>query len=369
MAYISASDGSLQPVFLAVMSFLLLLSTTSVLLRLYCRIFLVHKVGPDDYLILSGLIVTIGMGIMNGFHISYGTGRHIADLPLDKILVPTLKHWYVYQLVYPLSIGLVKFSILAQYYRIFAVNRFRKCVIGVGLFVFAYTIIVVFVNAFECRSKPWRAWDPSFPEGCNDLHATYFSTAGINILTDLIILVIPLPLLMKLNLHRRRKYALIAIFLSGTFASAASIVRLNGLYKYTVTKDVSYDAIQILFWSQIEVNVAIISASAPSLRPMFATIFKSSSYARSYGNAYNGPSNNIYGAYGTRSQNRRTMRSGTVGAIELSSRDDENYNGVEVNISGSNAGNGRHGSEERILGPNSNITKTVVVEMKSEHLK
>lgn len=74
MAYISASDGSLQPVFLAVMTFLLLLSTTSVLLRLYCRIFLVHKVGLDDYLILSGLIVTIGMGVMNGFHISLGTG-------------------------------------------------------------------------------------------------------------------------------------------------------------------------------------------------------------------------------------------------------------------------------------------------------
>lgn len=74
MAYISASDGSLQPVFLAVMTFLLLLSTISVLLRLYCRIFLVHKVGPDDYLILSGLIVTIGMGVMNGFHISFGTG-------------------------------------------------------------------------------------------------------------------------------------------------------------------------------------------------------------------------------------------------------------------------------------------------------
>lgn len=63
------------------------------------------------------------------------------------------------------------------------------------------------------------------------------------------------------------------------------------------------------------------------------------------------------------------MRSGTVGAIELSSRDDENYNGVEVNISGANAVSGRHGSEERILGPNSNITKTVVVEMKSEQLK
>lgn len=40
-----------------------------------------------------------------------------------------------------------------------------------------------------------------------------------------------------------------------------------------------------------------------------------------------------------------------------------------MNISGANAVNGRHGSEERILGPNANITKTFVVEMKSEQRK
>jgi hypothetical protein len=63
-----------------------------------------------------------------------------------KILIPTLKYWYVYQLVYPVAIGLVKFSILAQYYRIFAVKRFQGMVIGVGGFVMVYTIVVIFVN-------------------------------------------------------------------------------------------------------------------------------------------------------------------------------------------------------------------------------
>ncbi|KAB8211094.1 hypothetical protein BDV34DRAFT_209261 [Aspergillus parasiticus] len=293
MAYMSASNGSLQPVFLAVMIFLLLLSTTSVALRLYRRIFifLVHKVGLDDYIILSGLVVTIGMEVMNAFYVSFGTGRHLADLPLQEILISTLKHWYVHQPVYPLSIGLIKFSILAQYYRIFAVDGFRKAVLGVGPLMFAYTIIVVF--AFECHSKPWRAWDLTFLKGCNDLHA---AMTLISDMTDFDYL-----------------YALIGNFLSGAFASVALIVRLNGLYKYSITKDVSYDAIQILFWSQIEVNVAIISASALSLRPLFANVFKSLSYVR----YYSGLSNNVYGVYSTRSNHRRTLRLGTVEAIRL----------------------------------------------------
>jgi hypothetical protein len=65
---------------------------------------------------------------------------------LGQVLVPTLKHWYAYQLVYPITVGLVKFSILAQYYRIFEVQNFRRQVIAVGIFVAVYTIVCIFVN-------------------------------------------------------------------------------------------------------------------------------------------------------------------------------------------------------------------------------
>jgi hypothetical protein len=61
------------------------------------------------------------------------------------------------------------------------------------------------------------------------------------------------------------------------------------------------------------------------------------------------------------------LRPRTEGAIELTSRDDENYHRVEVNVSGANPANGGDGSVERIPGPKpANITKTAMVEMKSE---
>jgi hypothetical protein len=70
----------------------------------------------------------------------------MADLDIPTILIPTLKHWYAYQLVYPLAIGLVKFSILAQYYRIFPARGFRIATAAVAVFVFVYTVVVIFVN-------------------------------------------------------------------------------------------------------------------------------------------------------------------------------------------------------------------------------
>ena len=84
----------------------------------YCRHFYLRNVGLDDYFMVSALAAGTSMAIMNGYHVALGTGRHADELDLLEILVPTLKHWYAFQLVYPFTLFLVKASILALYRRI-----------------------------------------------------------------------------------------------------------------------------------------------------------------------------------------------------------------------------------------------------------
>lgn len=74
MSYIATGNGSRQVMFLTVASVLLLLSCISVALRLYCRAFHVGKIGADDSLITAALAVTVAMGVMNRFNVSFGTG-------------------------------------------------------------------------------------------------------------------------------------------------------------------------------------------------------------------------------------------------------------------------------------------------------
>ncbi|KAF2147298.1 uncharacterized protein K452DRAFT_314489 [Aplosporella prunicola CBS 121167] len=353
MQAITADNGSRQPMFLAVLGVLLLLSITTVVARLYCRIVYVQYVGVDDYFILVAMIVVIAMSIANVIHISWGTGRHFSDLGMEA-LEPTLKHWYAYQLIYPFALFFVKASILALYHRLFRKRQFRYWLWVVAGIVTVYTVVVVFVNAFECRSHPTHAWSLNFPEGCNNLSASYFSMASISIATDVAILVLPLPVLVKLNIQRNKRLALIGIFLSGTVAVIASIVRLNALYIYTVTKDVSFDAIYILLWSQIEVNVAIITASAPSLRPMFRETFKSS-HGSSRPRLHSGSQ-----SAGYMFSRSRTRRSGGDGVIELHS-----YDGNEGRFETTIRGRAGNESEECILGMTAagiNIIKTVDVQ-------
>lgn len=64
-----------------------------------------------------------------------------------------------------------------------------------------------FLQVFEC-STPSDAWKPDFPKPtCNDLRVMYYSTAGIHILTDLAVLLLPIKPALALNVNRRRKGA------------------------------------------------------------------------------------------------------------------------------------------------------------------
>lgn len=61
--------------------------------------------------------------------------------------IPNLKHWYAYQIVYPLSLALVKASFLALYHRVFPPPNMNRVLFwGVSVFIAVYTVIIILVN-------------------------------------------------------------------------------------------------------------------------------------------------------------------------------------------------------------------------------
>ncbi|KAK8183415.1 uncharacterized protein BKA78DRAFT_356630 [Phyllosticta capitalensis] len=182
------------------------------------------------------------MSVQSIVHVTYGTGTHTETIPRENF-VTIYKHWYAYQLVYPLALCLVKQSILVLYHRIFVHQRIRTWIKVVAYFVLIDTIITEIVNIFEC-SHPSRAWDvDDFPRGCINLEAAYFARSATAILTDFIILLMPLPMLARLQIPKRRRAAVIGMFLIGSLSLCASIARLIAIYNWSVSNDPSYTAI------------------------------------------------------------------------------------------------------------------------------
>ncbi|KAF2247906.1 hypothetical protein BU26DRAFT_322807 [Trematosphaeria pertusa] len=185
----------------------------TVLLRLYTRFFLVRCAGVEDYMVTLAMICSIGLTICIGIQAEYGMGRHIAELkPQD--MRHTLKAFWASLIVYYLSLGLTKSSILLQYRRVFPTKKFRiACWATMGV-VIAYTIWTVFGSIFACL--PIRAfWTKEQPSKCINQFAMWFTNAAINIVTDFAIIILPMPVIRRLNLARRQKQALIGIFAVG----------------------------------------------------------------------------------------------------------------------------------------------------------
>ena len=95
----------------------------------------------------------------------------------------------------------------------------------------------------------------------------YYFTTAFSILTDVLLVVIPLPLFWKLKLPTREKWIVTVLFALGLFASVASIMRIRVLHDVQST-DATFGAVATLNWSVVEVGTGIVCACVPCLKPL-----------------------------------------------------------------------------------------------------
>jgi hypothetical protein len=82
----------------------------------------------------------------------------------------------------------------------------------------------------------------------------------------LVMLVMPLPLLWKLNTSLRSKIAIIIMFSLGIFDLITSCIRLRSVILFGGSVNPSWDYTDILIWTGNELAVSIIVSSLPAIR-------------------------------------------------------------------------------------------------------
>lgn len=191
--------------------------------------------------------------------------------------------WWVYRMSYVAALCFVKLSILYFFKTIASHRTLRHVVNGTIIFVGMYSLGATIAAAFQCR-KPSDAWnadlyfaqfdtapDPDAPKGQCYNPTTYFMfTAALNLLSDVVILLIPIPTLLSLSVPLRQRLALVGIFSVGMLAIVASSVRMRVMTLWAASpwNSAVYGS-DLLLWGQVETNSGIISASVPFLRLLF----------------------------------------------------------------------------------------------------
>ncbi|KAK2730127.1 integral membrane protein [Colletotrichum kahawae] len=246
------------------------LSFIVVALRLYTRIVVVGNVGVDDYLIPAALAASIGFSVVVMHQIKFGLGMPMATITPDN-LVRFLQCLWATIPTYNLALLFCKLSIIFSYLRVLKVATTQKICKAMLVVLAVYGAWTVFGSIFMC--VPVQAFWGDGTGRCMDRLAFWFSNAALNIATDIIIVAIPIPLIRTLQISRKQKIALIMVFAVGGFVCITSIIRLRSLYEISISPDTSRDGVHIATWSGIEINVAIICASAPALKPLIAKAF------------------------------------------------------------------------------------------------
>ncbi|PNS15537.1 hypothetical protein CAC42_796 [Sphaceloma murrayae] len=255
-----------------------------VALRMFTRGVVVRNIGPEDWTILVAWVCSLGLTICILFEVKHGQGHHIQTLTLED-LTGLYKALYYSIILYQGALVLNKVSILCQYYRLFPGQKIRLAIWVMAAVTGIYGFWSVFGAVFMCKPIPYF-WNRAIPGGhCIDSKAAWFANAGINIVTDFVIFLLPMPALKKLQLPKKQKIGLMLVFALGGFVCLTSILRLRALYDVTNSTDLTWENGPIAYWSSVEVNVGIVCASLPTLKAFamkyFPSLVKSSKDATS----------------------------------------------------------------------------------------
>lgn len=151
-----------------------------------------------------------------------GFGMHTDELD-DSRVENALFWWYLNQIFYKAITWPTKVSILLMYRRVFLVANDIKAY-GIQFRYLIWVTLAVVVGCFisfetagifQCTPIR-RSWNSSVPGDCTNKLSRMYAYAGCNFVTDVVILLLPMPLIYDMtHITKRQKIGLMAIFALG----------------------------------------------------------------------------------------------------------------------------------------------------------
>lgn len=118
--------------------------------------------------------------------------------------------------LYGLSMAFLKLSVLAFYKSIFGSSRrFEICLWIMAVFVAAWGLTAFLGGVAQCIPIA-RAYDPSIDGYCINFGQLSLVITICNVITDLMIIVLPIPLVLRLQVSNHRRNVIILTFAAGS---------------------------------------------------------------------------------------------------------------------------------------------------------
>ncbi|KAK1574722.1 uncharacterized protein LY79DRAFT_496595, partial [Colletotrichum navitas] len=201
-------------------------SATLLALRIYCKIWRGRGLWWDDHLLVAAWISLAISVSINSYIISLGFGHHLSTISDHN--KRTINLFTILVAIFSiLATTLSKTSFALMLYRL-VLNEWLKYFLIFVMVTINISLNLVWIFGFAKCTPLTKVWDPSVPGECWDktrlvkyqLFSAYYSA-----ILDLVLAILPWPILMGATLKRRERFGVAVAMSLGAIAGACGIVK------------------------------------------------------------------------------------------------------------------------------------------------
>ncbi|KAI8950443.1 hypothetical protein F4801DRAFT_590393 [Xylaria longipes] len=321
-----------------------------------------RKLFLDDYAVVLAFVF---MSVLAGsayWGIFNGLGKHITSLNPDQLTVQ-VKLLLICEFTYLLSVTMIKLSMLFLYHRIYTTPTFRRwCyfVIALGfIYISEYGLrrqlltpndAVGFIPVFLTNCIPLsQYWDPKPTGWCRNTVISDSATVAGNLLLDILVLALPMPVLWRLQMSVRDKITVTAMFSIGLVTVGLVLWRLGVTTETRSSADWTETLCQVGLIAALEIHLGILAVCIPTYGPLFNAyvkpLLRKAGLATSASTAGTGGKRSYLNTFGSSGQNKRSRGYTSRGYTEFTDSVDQIVSRDDNSIKLSPVGDGKVVSE------------------------
>ncbi|KAJ5652581.1 hypothetical protein N7507_010007 [Penicillium longicatenatum] len=252
-------EGDKRAVIYAVSGVFTGLELFAVILRIVARRLGQVNWNNDNWFIYLGVFWTLALNIVVIMYTRFGgAGLHEAFVEqtqpqmlifFEKAIPPLAISWV-------LASTFPKLAVLQLYVKVFAIKREARITCFVTGLILVGNCVGTIIAAL-CVCIPLKAlWDPSVSGKCININQFYRWARLANVLSDVVVLALPIPHILSLHATKKTKLGLMITFLFGGIGFVAALVTWVEYFKTNAVSDATWAAATILPWSVVEVDIS-----------------------------------------------------------------------------------------------------------------
>ncbi|KAK0663019.1 hypothetical protein QBC41DRAFT_26822 [Cercophora samala] len=224
---------------------------------------IISKLHVDDYVCLFTLSLGIAQWAIMYRIAQLATARHAWDIPLTAITQTVYQVWAAHTILGIISFFNTKALILTFYLRLFGTIRWvrRTCYTLLAFSAITYGVILLWYLA-GCVPKTSKL------PICDETGPLILVGGVFTVMADVLLFVLPFPIIGSLHLSRDKKRGLVVLFLFAIFIIATSTVSLG--YRISIvkngTEDPSWDGAEVAITAYVDAWKTLAPSSSPAHR-------------------------------------------------------------------------------------------------------